>query len=260
MRKSRVVAKLRENQPVLFYGLHFTDPSVWELASLIGVDCLWFDMEHHAHSMETAANLFRAARTGTSDIISRPAKGEWMRMSRMLEAGATGIMYPRCDNASEAREVVRWCKFAPMGERGFDGGNPDVPYCMMDIAEYVRLANEETFIVIQIENEKAVEEAEAILAVEGVDGVMLGRADFTVLSGIPGQFDHPRVQNALDRIAQAAANTGKHWGTTVRDPHRAQQLAEAGARMHFTGADLVAVKNELEKVVSEWTVMLGGSA
>ena len=54
-----------------------------------------------------------------------------MRLGRLLEAGAKGIMYPRCDDAKEAREVVRWSKFAPLGERGFDGANPDQPYCSM---------------------------------------------------------------------------------------------------------------------------------
>jgi len=83
MRPSRVLARLHQGHPVLFYALHFTDASVWELASLIGIDCLWLDLEHHGHTLETAAQLIRAARVGTSDVIARPAKGEWMRMQRM---------------------------------------------------------------------------------------------------------------------------------------------------------------------------------
>lgn len=253
MRRSRVVASLQKREPVLFYGMALNDPSIWELASLIGLDCLWLDLEHHAHSMETANQLMRAARVGTSDIIARPAKGEWMRMMRLLEAGAQGILYPRCDGAEEAREVVRWCKFAPMGERGMDGGNPDMPYCTMDIADYVAMANRETFIIAQLESEKAVLAAEEILTVNGIDGVMLGPADFTVLSGIPGQFDHPRLQEALDHIARAAANTGKHWGTVAGTPEKVGQLQNAGATLFFSGADILAVKNALEKVKKDLT-------
>ena len=117
MRKSKVKAKLRNNEPVIGVALHFYDPSVYELTSLFGFDYIWMDLEHHATSVETANNLMRAARVGTSDIMARPAKGEFMRLGRMLESGAHGILYPRCDNAEEAREVVKWAKFAPLGAR-----------------------------------------------------------------------------------------------------------------------------------------------
>jgi 4-hydroxy-2-oxoheptanedioate aldolase len=91
MRQSLIISKLKRNVPALITTLHLADPSVFELASLMGFDGIWLDMEHHAHSMETAHNLMRAARVGRSDILARPAKGEFMRMARMLEAGAQGI-------------------------------------------------------------------------------------------------------------------------------------------------------------------------
>src|SRR5215813_8912753 len=120
MRKSRIKAKLRGNEPVLLVTLHLTDPSTYELASLMGFDGIWLDLEHHHFSVETANTLMRAARVGASDVMVRAAKGEFMRISRILEAGAQGIMYPRCDDAAEARQVLSWSKFAPLGKRGFD--------------------------------------------------------------------------------------------------------------------------------------------
>ena len=137
MRKSIVKEKLRRKEAVIGVALHLTDPSVYEMTSLAGFDYIWMDLEHHAYSVETASNLMRAARVGTSDIMARPAKGEFMRIGRLLESGAHGILYPRCDNADEAREVVRWSKFGPLGTRGFDGANGDMPYCSMDMAEYI---------------------------------------------------------------------------------------------------------------------------
>src|SRR5690349_18777398 len=119
MRNSRIKAKLARNEPALCTQLHFTDPSVFELTSLMGFDGIWMDLEHHGYSVETAGQLMRAARVGTSDIVARPAKGEFMRMARLLELGAQAIMYPRCDSAEEAAEVVKWAKFAPLGRRGF---------------------------------------------------------------------------------------------------------------------------------------------
>ena len=72
----------------------------------MGFDGIWMDLEHHGYRLETASTLMRAARVGSSDIVARPAKGEFMRMGRLLEAGATGIMYPRCGDAAEAADVV----------------------------------------------------------------------------------------------------------------------------------------------------------
>jgi 4-hydroxy-2-oxoheptanedioate aldolase len=189
----------------------------------------------------------RAARVGTSDIMARPAKGEFMRIGRLLEAGAHGILYPRCDNSDEARELVRWSKFAPLGTRGFDGGNPDMPYCMMDMAEYVRMANSETWNVIQIEDPRALEHADAIAAVEGIDVLMLGPADFSILSGFPGQFQHPKIDEALQVLERAAKRHGKAWGTVAGTPQRVQELLNRGALWTTLGCDLIWVKNGLEQ-------------
>src|SRR3954453_23996723 len=162
MRTSKIKAKLRRNEPALLTTLHLTDPSLFELTSLMGFDSIWMDLEHHGYSVETAAELMRAARGGGADILARPAKGEFMRLGRLLEAGAQGIMYPRCADAAEAREVVGWSKFAPLGRRGLDGANADAPYCTMPIAPYIQAANKETFLVVQIEDREAVANAAAI--------------------------------------------------------------------------------------------------
>ena len=197
MRISRIKAKLSKNQPVLLTTIHYSDPSIFEMASLMGFDGIWLDLEHHHHSVETANSLLRAARVGSSDVMVRPAKWEFMRMGRILEAGATGIMYPRCDNAAEAREVVRWSKFAPLGQRGIDAANPDNPYCLMPLVEYLKAANEQTFIVIQIEDPSALAQVDEIAAVDGVDIVFFGPGDFSILSGIPGQMNHELIKDAM---------------------------------------------------------------
>lgn len=247
MRSSIVKQKLARKEPVIGIALHLTDPSVYEMTSLMGFDYIWMDLEHHAFSVETANNLMRAARVGTSDIMARPAKGEFMRIGRLLEAGAHGILYPRCDNADEARQVVRWSKFGPLGTRGFDGGNPDMPYCSMDMVEYINKANAETWIVIQIEDPKALEHADEIAAIEGIDVLMLGPADFSILAGIPGQFQHPKIDEALKVLARAAERHGKAWGTVAGTPQRVQELLNRGALWTTCGCDLIWVKNGLEQ-------------
>jgi 4-hydroxy-2-oxoheptanedioate aldolase len=248
MRPSKIKSKLRRGEPALVTTVHFTDPAAYELVSLMGFDGLWMDLEHHAASLETAANLMRAARVGTADILARPAKGEFMRLGRVLEAGAQGIMYPRCSDAAEAREVVRWAKFAPLGTRGIDTGNADNPYCLTPLAEYVRAANDETFLVVQLEDAAAVGNARAIAEVEGVDVLFFGPGDFSVLSGVPGQFDHPRVREAVRAVADAAKAAGKHWGMPVATPERAKELIDMGARLLAHGADVLWLKSGLEEM------------
>ena len=259
MRPSVVKRKLARKEPVVGITLHLTDPSLYEMASLMGFDYIWMDLEHHAYSVETACNLMRAARVGTSDIMARPGKGEFMRLGRLLESGAQGILYPRCDDADEARQVVRWSKFAPLGTRGIDGANPDMPYCSMDPAEYIRAANAETWIVIQIEDPQALEHADEIAAVEGVDVVMLGPADYSILCGVPGQFEHPKVEEALQVVARAADRHGKAWGTIATTPERARQLIERGALWTTCGCDLIWVKNGLEQAKNDIARMTGAS-
>jgi 4-hydroxy-2-oxoheptanedioate aldolase len=255
MRTSKVKAKLSRGEPVLVPALHFTDPSVYEMTSLMGFDCIWLDLEHHGTSVETAAQLMRAARVGGADVMARPAKGEFMRMGRLLEMGAQGIMYPRCDDAEEAKQIVRWSKFAPLGTRGFDGGNADAPYCSMPMDPYIREANAETFLVVQIEDLSAVENSPQIAAVEGVDVLFIGPADLSILSGVPGQFDHPRVQDAIRRVADAAKQAGKHWGTTSPSAARTRQLLDQGARFVCQGCDIVLVKQGLEQIRADAAAM-----
>src|SRR3954466_11505140 len=108
MRPSKIKAKLKRHEPVLLTTLHYFDPSLYEMTSLLGFDGIWLDLEHHGTGVETAMTLLRAARVGNADVMVRPGKGEFMRMGRLLEAGAQGILYPRCSGPDEARDVVTW--------------------------------------------------------------------------------------------------------------------------------------------------------
>ena len=252
MRPSVIKEKLRNDQVSLVVSVSFQDPDVFELVSRLGPDGIWLDMEHHRHSMEAAANLARGVRAGLSDLIMRPANAEWTRLSRMLEIGAQGIMYPRCRSAEEAKQVIEFAKFAPLGRRGFDGGGADCPYCDLPMAEYVQRANEETFVIIQLEEQAAVDRAEEIAAVDGVDLLMLGPGDFSVLEGFPGQMDHPKIAKAYERLAEAAKATGKNWAAIAFSPSHGQELVEQGARVLMHGADLLMVKQGVEKILQDF--------
>jgi len=253
MRNSRIKEKLAQNKPALCTTVTLACAPIFEIVSMMGFDGIWLDMEHHGHSVETAADLMRATRLGTADIVARPAKGELMRMGRMLEMGAQAIMYPRCESPAEAAEVVRWSKFAPLGRRGFDGGNADNDYGGNAMLEYIEHANRESFIIIQLEDQVAVDQAEAIAAVPGVDAIMLGPADFSILEGVAGQFDHARIQSAIKKVASAAKNTGKHWARTIGKIEHAQESLELGCGVLFFGADVVFLRRALQDVQEQFS-------
>ena len=252
MRMSRVWQRWAEGKTVLCTTSHLTDPSVCEMISLLGFDCIWIDLEHHPTSVERAGQMMRGARVGSADVMVRPAKGEFMRMGRILEAGAQGIMYPRCEGAEEAREVVRWAKFAPQGERGFYGANPHNPFCMMDTAEYVRQANEQTFIVVQIESPAAVQQTRAIADVDGIDVAFFGPGDFSILNGVPGQITHKSVLNAAETICCEALAAGKRFGTPCRDVEHARQLMDMGATFLTHGSDIMLIKRGLQNIQQQF--------
>lgn len=253
MRSSRIKQKITHGQPALITTLHFMDASLYEMTSLMGFDGIWIDLEHHSHSLETAAQMMRAARVGTSDIVARPAKGEFMRLARVLEIGASAIMYPQCDNADEASQLVRAAKFPPEGRRGCDWGGADTPYMMMPMEEYLRKANEETLLIAQIESPEALENVEAIAQVPGIDILFLGPGDYSIRLGIPGQSQHPEIRAAEDRIARAASHAGIHWGLPVGSPEQAQDAIDRGARFICHQADLNLMKHALESIQNHFS-------
>lgn len=252
MRKSTVRKKWKDNKPAFAVALYLRDPLVGEMVSLLGFDCLWLDMEHNPRSVETMDTLIRASRVGVADVLARPAKGEFMRLARMLEAGATGIMYPRCDNAEEAAEVVSAMKFPPLGKRGMDGAGPDSDYFSHSLSDYIDHANRETFLMVQVEDQQALDQVEKIAAVPGVDGVFFGPGDFSVSIGLPGQMDHPTMKDAIRRVARAAKSAGKKWGMPALDVNHTKEFLELGASLLAHGTDIVVLKTGYEAMQAEF--------
>jgi len=228
------------------------DPVHTEVLSQSGLDFIWLDLEHSDKSAETFAGLTRAARLGNADVMARPARWEYMRMARLLEAGAQGVLYPRCESAEEAQEVVKWAKFHPLGERGFDGGSADNDYGQYPADAYTERANANTWIAIQIESPRAVPHAKEIAEIEGVDCVFFGPGDYSALSGRPGQVKHAETIKAAEAVAKDAIAAGKIFGTLVFDMDHAAQMKGLGARLLAHGADLSFLKAAYQRLVENY--------
>jgi 4-hydroxy-2-oxoheptanedioate aldolase len=127
-----------------------------------------------------------------------------------------------------------------------------MPYLMMSAADYVRSANEQTFVVVQIEDAETAARAGEIAAVPGVDVLFLGPGDFSILGGFPGQMDHPAIATAMQQVSEAARRAGKHWGMPCFSVEHGRRLLDMGARFLAHGADILLVKRGLEQIQQQF--------
>jgi len=252
MRKSKVKQVWKEGGVAIGTQVKSIDPVHSEALSQMGFDFLWYDLEHTDKSVETFASLARATRVGQVDLLARPGRWEYMRMGRLLEAGAHGILYPRCESAEEAQEVIRWSKFYPMGERGFDGGSPDNNYGQYPAGDYTEKANENTWITAQIESPAALDKVDEIAAVDGIDCVFFGPGDYSALTGRPGDVKGKATLEAARITAEKTTAAGKIFGTLAFDLDHAKQLMDFGAQLIVHGADIVFYKRAFAEILNSY--------
>ena len=222
MRPSRVLKKLRAGQVASCVKMNLRDPRSSELAAMCGFDCVWLDMEHIACEFSTLENHVTATKVYDVDTLVRVSKGSYCDYIKPFESDATGIMVPHLMSEAEARQVARQTKFHPIGRRAIDGGNIDGAYCMIDPLEYVKQANRERFVIVQIEDPEPMDELEQIAQVEGLDMIFFGPADFSHGIGKLGQWDDPAIAQARKDIARLARKHNKNAGMK---PHRHRRLS-----------------------------------
>ena len=241
MRKSKVLKKIREGKTAFCTKLNLCEPRIAEIAAMSGFDCIWIDMEHVPSDYTEVENIIRAAKIYDCDVLTRISKsGGYSDVIRPLEADSTGIMVPHLMSLEEAKKVVYYSKFHPIGRRPLDGGNADGKYCLVDAMEYIKTANEERFTVIQIEDPEPVSELEEICALHGIDMIFFGPADFTQGIGKPCVFDDEEVLKTRALVAKTARKYGKIAGT-VGGVGNAKTLMDEGYNFISIGADVVAL-------------------
>ena len=239
MRPSKVLKKLRAGGVASSVKLNLEGSRLVELAAMFDFDCIWLDMEHVPTDWSAIENAVRAAKVHDVDLLVRVARGPYNNIIRPLEADASGIMVPHVMSLEDARSVVWQTRFHPVGRRAVDGGNADGAYCLIDFQEYLRTANEQRFVIVQIEDPEPVDELEQIAQLDGIDMIFFGPADFSHGIGLPGQWDHPRITEMRRRIAQVCLANGKAAGT-MGSPETFQELVDMGYRFINLGADVLA--------------------
>jgi len=239
--------RLQEGQVLLGPGVYMTDPQSSD-ALADSADFLWYDLEHQPMSMEALrGHLMIARHKNTPGIVRSPGSSADV-LKPILDIGAHGVVVPQVQSADEVRRIVAACRYPPQGERGYW---PMIPlnYCRDDAAEYLEQSNAHLFVSVMIETVPAVEAIDEIVAIEGLDSVVLGLMDLSGSFGVLGQVDDPRVVDSMDRvIASAQARglpVGCGQGTNVETIVR---LAQRGIQWFQTGADCLYLIEFLERL------------
>ncbi len=243
---SRVRRLLKAGQLPTVLKINLSDPRVIEIVGLCGVDAVWLCTEHVPNDWLNLENQIRAARVHEVDTLVRVGRGSYSDYIRPFEAGATGIIVPHVESEEEARQIVDWVRFHPIGKRALDGGNIDGDFCLTTSADYIDHSNRERLVILQIESPEALEQVEKIATVPGFDGFLFGPGDFSHRIGHVGQLGIPEVVAARKRVAAAARENGK-FAMTAGLIAPFDELVEEGYRVIGIGADVVAVSSYIKQ-------------
>lgn len=246
MRRSKVLARLRNNQPIRMCAMGNYLPAFISLAAHNGFDGIWLDLEHRAMQTREIQALLAFFHLYDIDCMLRPPTLEKTRLYRYLEDGATGLMIPHVSTKEKAEMLVQAVKFPPLGDRGLDGAGLDCGFHVNAGPDYTEAANRETFLVVQIETPEAVANCEAIASVPGIDALFVGPGDLGLRLS---KLENPpfTLQQAVERVAKAARAHGKAWGQPALSEDHLRELTAAGATFVSFGGDFGAFKQMLEE-------------
>ena len=239
MRRSKVLAKWRQGQFARFSGMGHVLPFFIRYSAHYGYDGIWLDLEHRNMDSREVQHLLALGHLYDIDIMVRPPTTMRGQLYRHLEDGATGLMIPFVSTPEIAHEIVAATKYPPLGNRGLDGAGLDTDFGLFswkDGSTYIEDANRETFIVAQIETLAALENAEAIAAVPGIDLLFLGPADMQLRIDADSA-SKLTIADATQAVKTAADRQGKLWGRTAGSAEELARYRAMGAAMVPLGSD-----------------------
>ena len=196
--ENRLKKKLAQGRPELGAWVTIPSPDVSEALSTLAFDWFLFDLEHSALNEQSAQVLMQGMRGDNVTPLIRVAWNDQVLIKKALDIGAHGVIVPMVNTRQDAIHAVRACRYPPAGIRGC---GPKRPWIYDP--DYFATADDQVMVIVQIETEEAVNNADEILAVEGVDAFFVGPFDLSVSMGFKGAKDDKRFQDAIDRVFAA---------------------------------------------------------
>ena len=234
MIENRMKAKLAAGQPAFGASVMFPSPQLVEMLGALGFDWVLLDCEHGSLAPHDVELMAMAAQASGMTPIARPATRSAEHILQVLDRGVLGVQVPHVVTADDARAVVQAVKYHPLGRRGLAAGTRSANYdAHGSMADYVRAANEATLIAVQIEDEAALPNLEALLRVEGIDVFFIGPSDLSQSMGHPGNPKAPRVAEAIDACLARIRAAGRTAGMPSGVDNVAEVLGK-GVRYVYT--------------------------
>jgi 4-hydroxy-2-oxoheptanedioate aldolase len=242
-------------RPLVGMWLSTGSPLVAEVCAGSGLDWVLIDAEHGPNDLTSVLPQLQAIAAYPVTTLVRPPIGDPVLIKQYLEIGAQNLLIPLVDTAEHAADLVRAVRYPPAGVRGV-GSSLGRSSRWGRIADYAAKAGDAISLYVQIESSAAVESAEAILAIDGVDGIFLGPADLAASMGHLGGQGHPDVVAAVERCLGLARAAGKPAGVYASDPELAERYIAAGVSFVCVGADVTILARGTEDLAARF---IGGA-
>lgn len=246
MRKNPIKEKLANGESVFGTMIfEFASPGLPAILRNAGSDFVFYDMEHSGFSMAEIKTQLALCRGLEIAPLVRPPSKTYASTARLLDLGAMGLLFQMVESAEEAERLVSYTRYPPGGVRGaiFSGAHDD--YRSDPIPDTMAAAHERNMVCVLIETEKGLANVDEIVSVPGVDVAHLGHADLSLSLGIPGEFDHPKLQNGIDRIIAACEKHGKSAACLVGGVEQGRAWRDRGFRMISYQFDIVLLTQAL---------------
>ena len=252
----RVTPTLRDDlaaakRPLIGMWLSTGSPLVAEICAGSGLDWVLIDAEHGPNDLTSILPQLQALAGYPVTVLVRPPIGDTVLIKQYLEIGVQNLLIPLVETADQAAELVRAVRYPPQGVRGV-GSSLGRSSRWGRVERYVPNAGDSISLYLQIESATAVANAEAILAVDGVDGIFVGPADLAASMGHLGKQDEPDVVAAVESTLALARAAGKPAGVYASDPKLADRYLAAGFSFACVGADVSLLARATEDLAKRF--------
>ena len=227
--------RLRSDDFLVGTWLTLLDPTVPELLANGGFDLLVADGEHGPVATADLVQMLIATRAAQVPVLYRVAANEPVRIMHALDSGATGVVVPQIRTVTDVERAVAWCRYPPAGLRGIAPRRPSG--FGRETAGYMASANGAVTCCVQIETHEALDALDEILAVPGIDTILVGPNDLAASLGHTGRIDDPEVEQAIAHVIERAKAHGIPAGAWTQSPAVAHRRREQGFRWVTIGAD-----------------------
>lgn len=229
---------LAAGRPQLGLWLSMADPYLAEVSATAGFDWLLIDGEHAPNDIRSTLAALQAVAPYPGQPVVRAVHGDTALIKQLLDIGARNLLVPMVDTAEQARALVAATRYPPRGIRGVGSAVGRVSL-WSGRADYLDVADDEVCLLVQAETVTALQNLEAICAVDGVHGVFIGPADLAASMGHRGKPGHPEVQAAIEAAMRTIVASGKAAGTLTSDATLARRYLDLGCTFVAVGVDVV---------------------